>query len=355
MRTSVPQSSDLIRVANLLRIAFYAGDLLDELEDCETARDEGRSFEVILQAMLARAGERVRLRGFERGYSVEAEVTSRPHGRVLIGRSLSGSTLATMRLACEYDDFASDTPHNRLLKACARVLVHCGDSSIHQDTLRALVREMREVADVRLSRSLLRMLPRSAGARRYRVVRFIARLLVDSGQPDENLGGEWARRLLQDEKKMRVVFEAFVRRWGKAHKPPNVAVGRTRLEWASGPQEFVGGLNTDVTVDGPGWTRIVECKYMRSAFTTHQHGRRMFHPEHLRQIFAYLSRASESRHDSHAMDGVLLYPSIGPGGAHRIELGSFRVMVQTAPLSAPWSELTGQLRCSLFYPRGDLA
>ena len=171
------QSLPPIPVANLLRIAFYAGDLLDEFDDCEAAHEDGARFDDVLQAMLARAADRIRLRGFERGYSQDEELTTRPRGRMLVAESIASCAIPTRRLACRFDEFGADTPHNRVLKAAARQLAGTSDESPAKDGLRALVREMREVDDVRLSRRLLSALPRSIATRRYRVVRFIARLI----------------------------------------------------------------------------------------------------------------------------------------------------------------------------------
>ena len=181
---------------------------------------------------------------------------------MLIAESIATRAIQTRRLVCRFDDFSVDTPHNRVLKSCARTLIRSDASTDHQESLRALVREMRDVADVKLSRTLLHALPRSLATRCYRVVCFIARLIVDAGQPDESLGNEWARQLLQDEKKMRKVFEAFVRRWGDAHAPRGVKLGRSTLKWSSVEQDQVGSLITDVTVRGSDWIRVVECKYI---------------------------------------------------------------------------------------------
>ena len=348
MPADVAPSLSTVPVANLLRIAFIAGGLLDELDDCEASQDEGKSFDELLQAMLARTAERIRLRGFERGYSSAEEVTNRPHGRVLIARSIATAAIPTRRLACEFDEFGVDTPHNRVLKACARMLSRCEASSEHQHALFALVREMREVTDVELSRRMLQALPRSIAMRRYRVVRFIARLLIDAGQPDERIGTEWARRLLQDEAKMRSIFERFVRRFGRASQPTGVRVGRSQLLWSTSAQDLVPTLNTDVTVQENDWTRVIECKYMR-AFASHaQHNVEMFHPEHLRQIYAYLSRARDGIGSSTKLDGVLLYPAIAASVERSIDLGGFRVRVMQLSLAQPWSSLRDELRGVLF-------
>jgi 5-methylcytosine-specific restriction enzyme subunit McrC len=349
--TAMPESSSKIPVANLLRIVFYARHLLEELEDCEAARADGAAFEGILQAMLARASSRLRLRGFERGYWPSEEVTSRPRGRILFSDSIAACTTPTKRLTCAFDDYGVDTPNNRMLKACASVLARCEASPEHQDALRALVREMREVSDIALTRRFLLGLPRAAGAKRYRVVRFIARIIVESGQPDDNMGGEWARRLEQDEVKMRRVFERFVHRYGRAHAPRGTSVRRSHLGWSAADQRHVGGLETDVTIERDGAVRIVECKYMREWTSSGPHGGESFHAAHLRQIYAYLARTRDTAPAPTRVDGVLLYPAMDEATEQVIDLGGFAVRVARLPLSAPWSELTAWLERVLFGPQ----
>lgn len=343
MTAVAAETLSAIPVANLLRIAFYAGDLLEELDDCEAARDDGASFDDVLAAMLARAAGRIRLRGFERGYRTDEEITARPRGRMLLGTSIATGRLVQRRIHCSFDDFVADTPHNRLLKAAARTLVDRGQPVPHTDPLRALVREMRDIIDVPLSRSLLRSLPRSPAARRYRVVRFIARLLLDAGQPDASLGDDWARRLLRDEVRMRRVFESFVRRFGRVHAGPGIRVGRRTLAWSERPHPLVGGLETDVTVRGRGWTRVVECKYTAKATTRGAYGQEIFRPEHLRQLYAYLARTRDSATDPGMISGVLLYPAVGAVSHESIDLGGFPVHVVQLPLDQPWSLLATRL------------
>lgn len=348
MTAAAAETLSAIPIANLLRIAFYAGDLLEELDDCETARDDGASFDDVLAAMLARAAGRIRLRGFERGYRTDEEVTARPRGRMLLGTSIATGRLVQRRIHCSFDDFVADTPHNRLLKASARTLVDRGEPGPHHDTLRALVREMRDVGDVPLSRPIVRSLPRSPASRRYRVVRFIARLVLDAGQPDAALGDDWARRLLRDEVRMRRVFESFVRRFGRAHAPPGVRVGRRTLAWSDRPHPLVGGLETDVTVRGDGWTRIIECKYMAAATVRGRFGEDLFRPEHLRQLYAYLARTRDSVRHAGRLSGVLLYPAIGAGSHESIDLGGFPVEIVRLSLERPWDDLARALMSLLF-------
>jgi 5-methylcytosine-specific restriction endonuclease McrBC regulatory subunit McrC len=311
-------------------------------------RDDGRLFEELLQAMLAAATDRIRIRGFERGYASRDAVGSQPTGRLLFADSIATCTFATGRLAYRHDEFGADTPNNRVLKACARILAGSNPAGQHQESLRASVREMRDVADVPLSPALLRSLPRSIASRRYRVVRFVARLLVESGQPDERIGEEWARRLIQDKVRMRRLFERFVYRFTRNCRPKGSQVGRDRHEWSGTRQEFVPRLETDVTIRWKDRIRIIECKYTPNMFADGPNGALMYRPEHLRQIFSYLARASASGAVGICADGVLLYPALDQPSEARIELGDFPCTVARLGLAQPWPDLASQLRSIAF-------
>ena len=345
-----------IPIANLLRMSFYAGGLLEELEDCPAAHEDGASFEELLRSMLVRASERIRRLGFERGYRSDEETTSRPRGRILLGDSISTGTIHMRRIACRFDEFGPDTPSNRVLKACARRLSRRGRSGPGLsdeacERLQALVREMREVGDEPLASRTIAALPRSIATRRYRVVRFIARLLADGGEPDERedrLAEHWARTLVRDERRMRRLFERFVFRFARAHRPREASVGRPTFEWSEPPQTGVPRLETDVAIAIRDRIRIVECKYTPHLFAVGPYGSRSFRPEHLRQLFAYLSRASGHRRGSHSIDGVLLYPATDRRLSQPIDLGGFVARVSTLPLGEPWSVVRSELGELLF-------
>ena len=338
-----------IPIANLLRIVFYAGSLLDELDDCVATHEPGVTFEELLQSLFAGAAERIHSRGFERGYSTECEITARPHGRVVLAESIAQCTLRLRRLVCNFDEFSIDTPHNRVLKATARALSRPSAPETHADELRRLVREMREVPDVALNRRLLAALPRSITTRRYRVVRFIAKLLVEQGQPDEMDGESWARSLLRDEVRLRRIFERFVHRFAGAHKPSGVRVGRSTLTWSSHATSTapLPRLVTDLTIQSSHHTRIIECKYTPKVLERPPHGKLTFRSDHLRQLFAYLSR-TQAKNPQCAIDGVLLYPTLAPDLHATFNLGGIAASVAGVQLEEPWSTLQQRLEQTLF-------
>ncbi len=334
---------DQVPIANLIRIAFYAGDFLAEGDDIEITHEQGETFDLLLRGFLARAAERIRARGFERGYSTAEALDARPHGRMLVVETIARGAHGTGRVWCRYDEFDSDTPRNRVLKACARILSRGDDSDQYRDALRALVREMRSVTDQPISRQVLRSIPKSDADRRYGVVRFIARVLIDAGQPDANIGPEWARQLLRDERKMRRVFERFVFRLLRSRSPAWASVCRERYQWSRTAQPRMPTLETDVAIHRPGRTRIIECKYTPNIMAASRYAGPSYQPEHLRQLFAYLSRAEKKSVPTTAIEGVLLYPALGTPHAETVLLDEFRCQICSISLAEEWSSICARL------------
>ncbi len=349
-------NSDSIRNGNLLRMAFYAGVPMEEVEDMLAAHEAGASFVELLTSLLANAIERLRSVGLERGYAPEIAMGSHPRGRLLMGDSCTRLSLARNHLVHEHDLFDIDTPDNRVLKSTALTLLRVQESESggvqaeDQAVLSRITREMRNVPALRVSRRTLASLPRSIASRRYRTVRFVARLLVDQAEPHEVDGTDWARRLLQDPVRMRKVFERFVFRYSRTHAPGRLRIRKARYEWPeahNGARDrLLPSLHTDMNVCGPGWTRIVECKYTPRLYSKSLHGERHLDAGHLRQLHAYMSREQAS--GSAQVCGLLLYPLGAEELDHRTSLGTFPVRVVTLDLAQDWDLVCARLRSVVF-------
>ncbi len=338
--------ADPIAVANLLRMAFYAGEMLDELELCEAAQDPGCHFVELLGGMLANAGMSIRRSGYLRGYHERQDCSSRPHGRLLLAPSIAQASIAYARLHHDHDDFDEDCPDNRVLKAAATVLLREPHrKQLAEGTrvdLSLLQSDLAAVAERRLDARLLSSLPKSPGARRYRAIRFIARLLAAGDQPDSAQGGDWARELLQDGRRMRHVFERFVFRFAKHEVPRGLRVHRLHYRWPHGRTDIpidprMPLLHPDVVVCHTTRTLVVECKYTPRILTSGPFdAAQRFRSAHLQQLFSYLS--AESRR-SHAPYGLLLYPRVGDAVRAEVHLGRFHTTIATLDLATPWPQL----------------
>lgn len=347
-------------VANLLRIVFYGGGLLSEAEDPvehEVGVDDGANFVELIARMVANAGLRIRRGGYQRGYFEQEECSARPRGRLQLARSFALGAVQRARMWSTFDEFGDDTPDNRVLLAVleflgARALREEIDAATRAD-LTLLRDDLTAVARVRLDRSMLDQLPQGMVARRYRVVRYCARLLVELGEPDDVGAEGWAARLHQDERLMRRVFERFVYRFAKFHRPDGVALGRGSWAWSdvAMAQRRMPRLVPDAVLRSAIQVRVVECKYTRKVFEQGPHGaKETLRSSHLQQLFSYLARESARERDhglGKAVCGLLLYPHAGKPVRVETRLGDFPVVVTTLDLSRPWPELKHALRNEL--------
>jgi 5-methylcytosine-specific restriction endonuclease McrBC regulatory subunit McrC len=332
-----------------LRAAFYAGDLLDELEECEAAADPGVHYVDLLGGLLARAGMRVRRGGYQRGYHEVVECTSRPRGRILVAPSITSGALAAGRLWHASDDLTEDAPDNRVLKAAvARVLAFSPPSQSEATcvALQTIHDDLRRVGDQPLTPRLLASLPHGPAARRYRTIRFVARLLAERDQPSAEDAGDWAMRLLQDPRRMRRVFERFVGRFATSVAATGTRVKRPAHRWdpewtTDSGDARVPVLRPDAVLQNADSSRVVECKYTPKLLMTGPHdalGR--FRSGHLQQLFTYLVMELRT---CRTVSGLLLYPRVGAPVLADVRLGPFPVTVATIDLDQPWPALCASL------------
>ena len=338
--------SDPTPIKNLLRIAFYGGGYLEELEECDAGAEEGAGFEELLARMVANAGMRIRRGGYQRGYVEHQELLSRPRGRALWARSIASGSLAAAQLWCSFDDLCEDAPDNRVLKATVeRLLASEAACLFDEEVLLALDQlrsDLREVASCRLDSRLLASLPTGPAGRRYRVVRYCAKLMVERSEPDGEGSGHWAVQLLQDHRLMRRVFERFVYRFARHHRRRCAEVSRPTYRWHGGAETgaLVPSLKPDVVVCLGQRALVVECKYTERCLESGLHGVAKLRSDHLQQLYCYLAR--QPRRVTSAC-GLLLYPRVGNSMRVETKLGDFPVTVTTLDLAQPWSELTGGL------------
>ncbi len=352
--------STVTPVANLLRIAFYGGGLLSESEDPvenEVGVDDGADFVELIARMVANAGLRIRRGGYQRGYFEQEECSARPRGRLHLARSSASGAVQRARMWSTFDEFGDDTPDNRVLRAvldslCARALRQQIDAATRA-SLVLLHNDLTAVGRVRLCRAVLDQLPQGMVARRYRVVRYCARILVELGEPDDVGAEGWAARLHQDERLMRRVFERFVYRFARFHRPDGVKLGRGHLAWSDVAiaEPRIPRLVPDAVLRSTTQVRVVECKYTRKVFEQGPHGaNQTLRSSHLQQLYSYLARES-ARERNHglgkAVCGLLLYPHAGTPVRVETRLGDFPVVVTTLDLSLPWSDLKKELRDEL--------
>jgi 5-methylcytosine-specific restriction endonuclease McrBC regulatory subunit McrC len=338
-------------VANLLRIAFYGGGLLEELEECEAGMAGDATFVELFGRMVGNAAWRIRRGGYQRGYVEVEERLSRPRGRMLPAATIASSAWARRQMHCAHDEFGEDTPDNRVLRAVVERLLAAGASGGLADEtaerLDVVRRDLVTTPAVRLESRTLARLPGGIAPRRYRVIRFVARLLAEQSEPDGEGQGDWGICLVQDRVLMRRLFERFIYRFAQHCMPRGTRVRRPRHAWSETARrdDQVPRLIPDAVVRSSSQVRVIECKYTDKLLAMGPHGGdAKLRSDHLQQLFSYMAR---ERCSGRAVSGRLVYPRAGATYRVATMLGAFPVVVTTLDLEQPWEQLVESLRKEL--------
>ncbi|MCI0755742.1 5-methylcytosine restriction system specificity protein McrC [Teichococcus vastitatis] len=344
-----------IPIRNLYYLFLYAWDRFPEGRAIELDAAGGPDVLELFGRVLINGTRRLLRRGMDRGYQAVIEESAAPRGRFLLAETVKRAALARGRAVCAYDELSADVPHNQVLKATLRVLAGSeGLNATLAHDLRLLHRQLAGVSDLRLSRALFRRVQLSRNNRHYDLLLRICALVLDNLLPGEGEGTTRFADILEDETKMSVVFEAFLRNFYRAEQD-SFRVGGEQLDWdvlCEDPAHatYLPAMRTDLTLRAPGRTIVVDAKFYKQTLTQHWGGPERVRSAHLYQLLTYLRHAQGEAPSSAKPEGLLLYPRTG-GQDLRLDytLAGHRVRVHTLDLDRDWSEIHEEL-LSLFTP-----
>jgi 5-methylcytosine-specific restriction enzyme subunit McrC len=336
-----------IPVANIYYLLCYAWDEFAPRQMCGIAAEEF-SDTLHLFSHLLLVGLRVlRRRGLETGYTAVEEATTTVRGRILVGQTIRLLTVRPKTLHCTFDEMSADILSNQILKATLMRLL--GEQALDRQ-LRAELRNalalLPGVRDVELNARVFHQVRLHQNNRLYLFLINICRFFYESLEAQDRPGQYRFRDVDRDEKRMRRVFEKFVRNFF-SRRQRVFEVKKERSDWFATAMEgsdfkWLPQMETDVTLRSAGRTIIVECKYTESLFQ-----RRFFSDKlrssHLYQLCAYLRNLEGNADPDRSADGILLYPTAGVALDQSFRLHGHRVRVKTLDLNQPWTEIESEM------------
>lgn len=90
-------------------------------------------------------------RGIDHCYVTQQENLHRLKGKLLVGQHAVRNSIHKERVYCQFDEFISDTPINRILKASCRRLLSVSSSTLTQKKLREIVFLLDDVSDLEIA------------------------------------------------------------------------------------------------------------------------------------------------------------------------------------------------------------
>lgn len=303
-----------IPIQNIYYLFCYAWNRLEEGNVVDVGAVDSPELVDLLAKVLIGGIEHLIRRGIDRQYVEQEEVLPVVRGRIGISESMMLALRRAPRVHCVFDELSIDIVPNQILKATLVRLA--GASNIHPDNahrLRSVAKQFRGVSDIRLrSHHFQQVLIRRHNAF-YGFLMNVCELVYDLMLPTEGGQGSRFADILRDERKMALVFQAFVRNFLKLEQS-KYAVSAIQLEWDvsgdPGAIRLLPTMNTDIFLSSAVDKIIVDTKYYRDAMQE-RFENRTIHSGNLYQLFSYVKNAEKRGVEFAHARGVLLYPMVG--------------------------------------------
>lgn len=334
-----------IPILNIYYMLIYAWNVLDEADCLQLQVQDCTQLVDLFARVLHSGAESILRRGLDRGYITRSDHLSGVKGKLDLGATLKKNTMACAQAVCEYDDLSYDVLHNRILATTMRRLLTVRDLDPDiSDQLYTTCYRMHQVRDVELSSRTFRAVQLYRNNRQYRLLMDVCHLICRSGLVTEAAGEAEFRDFIRDERRMRVVFERFVRNFYRKHNTGFSVVGN-RLTWAGlqGDRQsldLVPEMRTDTRLKSKDKLIVIETKFVPRVL---QKGltRETLRSAHLYQLFAYVTNIS--KHITLPIEGILLYPVVDTSYDLRFRMSGNAYRVYALDLERPWQDIEHEL------------
>lgn len=333
-----------IKIQNLYYMLSYAYQSLREAGIDRVSVEDFENIHDLFAAILVQGVGKQIKRGLHRDYVSREEDLAGVRGQILVGECIKRQTQIRSRLMCAFDEYTSDSEHNRILKCAMLLLLRHGEvSSDNRKALRRLIAYFSEVTDVKPGAIRFDVLQYHRNNGDYRMLMGVCQLVLKGLLFTTDKGEHRLAQWIQDEA-MHRLYERFVLTYFQRHHGglnPRAAY----VEWDlsdDSSSAFLPSMRTDITLTRNDKTLIIDTKYYSRTMALH-YERHLYHSGNIYQIYTYVKNKDAASDGS--VSGMLLYAKtdeeITPN--EDFVMGGSRISLRTLDLNCPWQDITTQL------------
>ena len=336
-----------IPIQNVYYLFLYAWNRFEEGKSVPVGADDNPELADLLAKVLIFGVRHLLRRGLWQHFTPTIESVASIRGKIDIGASLTALAERTQRLVCEFDDFRPNILPNQILRTTMARLARTDELDVgHRSALQGLDRSFGAIDLIRLDASVFRRVQLDRNNAYYQFLMNVCELAYVSTLPTQDGASYRFSDVLRDEKKMALVFQAFVRNF-YAMEQSEYEVTAPQIVWDAEPETEIAGqllptMNTDVVLSSRNRKIILDTKYYASALIEH-HGKHRLQPSNLFQLFAYLKNAEARGSEWSDAEGILLYPATGEPLLARYRIQGHKVTAATINLDQPWPVIAAEL------------
>jgi 5-methylcytosine-specific restriction enzyme subunit McrC len=337
-----------IPIANLYYLLAYASDVLPMRGYANVGAEPTAKVQDLFARLLIDETNILLRRGFDQGYVEDSYDSEVIRGRIDFAESVRRSLLARRVVSVCVAELTHDVLHNQILKST--LLDLAGVQDLDADLKRQLVstaKALPGIQEIELTEQVFRRVQLGTNTRAYRFLMDVCAIVYESLLPDEALGTHRFRDFLREDGPMAKLWEKFLLNFYRRHAD-GFRVQAKNLSWhgaEAGSSSMLPQMRTDVWLESSDRVIVIDAKYYATALERDRwdSSRLKLKPNHVNQMFAYLSNAKVVTRGEKAVSGALLYPLVDTAVAADEKLHDFTLRARTIDLRSHWTQIEADL------------
>lgn len=303
-----------IPIQNIYYLLCYAWNKLEERDIVDVDAKDSTNLLSLFSRVIMNGLKHLLKRGLDQNYINYAEENRCLRGKIGFATTIKKNLFPKAMAYCEYDELSHNVIHNQIIKTTLRILYN--SDSVNADLKKELVsfyRRLKSIDDIELNSSVFSKVVLQSNNSFYDFLLKICRLIYDSLLIDEGSGRFKFIEFIQDDGKMALMFEEFVRNF-YIRETQQYRVKREDIIWdvsdTSSPAfKYLPKMITDISIEKDGRKIIIDTKFYREALATNYDIEKI-KSDNLYQIIAYMKNLEVKGGINIGCSGILLYPTV---------------------------------------------
>lgn len=333
-----------IPIENLYFLLCYSWNKLEEKNIVQVDYNNNIDLLNLFAKVLASGLQYLNKKGLDKDYVDINEDSRVLKGKLNIQESVKRNLLQKAHVNIDYNEFSDNVLHNQILKSTIRSLLsyHDIDNKI-KDLLFPFYKKLYYVNEIRIVKNDFKRIHLHRNNRFYGFLLNICEIIYDSSLINENDGQIKFKDFSEDETKMRIIFEEFVRNFYKIEqktykvKRENIKYDVTALDEQS--LNYLPIMQTDISLESSSRKIIIDTKFYKEALRLNRFGKYTLHSSNLYQMAEYLRNIEMCGGLNANCEGILLYPTVNYHLNLNYEMKGHNISIRTINLNQNWTEI----------------
>lgn len=337
-----------IPIENIYYLLCYAWNKLDEKERVDVSIDDKTEILDLFAKVLINATKILLKRGIDKSYIDNTEELSGVKGKLQLSHTIKSNILFKQRTICSFDDFSENIISNRILVSTIYKLTRTIslDKQLKYELV-TMLRMLSNIEQIVITHSIFKQVRLNRNNHFYGFVMDVCQIIYESTFPSEIQGQFKFSDFTRDDKKMNMLFEAFIRNYYKVEQKKYITVKKETIRWQFDKTEtdttqYLPIMETDITLENNEEKIIIDAKFHRETMNLN-YDREKIKSNNLYQLFSYLLNQQDGNMKNQYATGILLYPTITNDYDLEFQYKNHKIKIVTLNLNSNWRNISSRL------------